>query len=211
MRSTASLPGRRLAGLLMIIVTIAACAGTDPSPTAGTDGLAGLTQDELDVMLIDAAWQNDIGLAAELIAAGADVNHQDRTQQSAYLIATSEGYLEFLELTLQNGADVASLDSFNGTGLIRAADRGHAAVVDRLLDTGIEVDHINNLGWTALHEAIILGDGGPRYVRTIELLIAAGADVQLRSQPDDTTPLRHAENRGQDEVADIIRAAIDSD
>lgn len=195
------------AGLLTMTV-IAACAGTDQTATTGANGAAGLSREEINLMLIDAAWQNDIGLAAELIEAGADVNHKDRTQQSAFLIATSEGYQGFLELTLDNGADVTSLDSFNGTGLIRAAERGHAEVVDRLLDTGIEVDHINNLGWTALHEAIILGDGGPRYVRTIELLIAAGADVQLRSQPDETTPLQHAENRGQTEVANIIRAAI---
>ena len=65
-----------------------------------------------------------------------------------------------LELTLANGGNVRSLDSFNGTGLIRAADRGHADIVGRLLQTKIRVDHVNNLGWTALHEAIILGDGG---------------------------------------------------
>ncbi|HEY5879245.1 MAG TPA: ankyrin repeat domain-containing protein, partial [Nakamurella sp.] len=81
----------------------------------------------LDQPLRDAAWANDVPAAAELIAAGADVNAKDDTEQSAYLIATSEGYLDLLELTLAHGADLTSLDSFRGTGLIRAAERGHAA------------------------------------------------------------------------------------
>ena len=87
------------------------------------------------------------------------MNAKDNTVQSAYLISTSEGYLELLNLTLEHGADVDSKDSFNGTGLIRAADRGHADIAGRLVQADVEIDHINNLGWTALHEAIILGDG----------------------------------------------------
>lgn len=170
--------------------------------------LSDVPRNELNTMLIDAAWRNDVELAADLIGAGADVNYEDRTQQSAFLIATSEGYLELLNLTFENGADVAALDSFNGTGLIRAAERGHADIVDRLLQTDIDVDHINGLGWTALHEAIILGDGGPQYVETVELLIAGGADVELRSRRDNITPLEHAETRGQAEIADLIRSAI---
>ena len=42
-------------------------------------------------------------------------------------LATSEGFVDLLSLTLANGADVKSLDSFDGTGLIRAAHRGRAA------------------------------------------------------------------------------------
>lgn len=69
--------------------------------------------------------------ARGLIAQGADVNAQDATQQSAYLVTTSEGYLDLLELALAHGADVQAKDSFNGTGLIRAGERGHTGVVGR--------------------------------------------------------------------------------
>ncbi len=162
----------------------------------------------VNMELIDAAWANDVAAAAELIAVGADVNFQDRTRQSAYLIATSEGYLELLDLTLTNGADVGSLDSFNGTGLIRAAERGHADVVERLLETDIEVNHINNLGWTALHETIILGDGSDRYVRTVSLLLDHGADPALETG-DGQAPLTLAENREQTAVAALLQAALD--
>ena len=40
--------------------------------------------------LIAAAYGNHVDAARVLVQAGADVNHQDDTQQSAYLIATSE-------------------------------------------------------------------------------------------------------------------------
>jgi len=159
--------------------------------------------------LIDAAWANDVQRSRELIAEGADVNHKDNTQQSAYLIATSEGYIELLDLTLDNGADVASLDGYDGTGLIRAAERGHARVVGRLLQTDIDVNHINNLGWTALHESIILGTGDERYADTVRLLVAGGADATLPPR-DGTPPIELARVRGQDDVATTLKAALDA-
>ena len=156
--------------------------------------------------LVAAAYGNHLEPARALVAAGADVNAEDRTEQSAFLIATSESYLELLDLTLAAGADVDAKDSYNGTGLIRAAERGHAEVVHRLLATPIEVDHVNRLGWTALLEAVILGEGGPAHVRTVRLLVEAGADVDLPDR-DGVTPLAHAEQRGYDQIAAVLRDA----
>lgn len=156
--------------------------------------------------LIAAAWGNHLDVACRLIEAGADVNTQDVTQQSAYLIATSEGYLELLRVTLDAGADVASLDSYNGTGLIRAAERGHADVVALLLDTPIAVDHVNRLGLTALLEAIVFGDGGPRYVETVRLLLDHGADPNL-ADAQGVTPLAHAQRLGFSDIAQLLERA----
>ena len=140
--------------------------------------------------LIAAAYRNQVAVAEVLIGAGADVNVQDRSQQSAYLIPTADGYLELLRLTLRSGANVHSTDSYNGTGLIRAADRGHVEIIQELLKTEIDVDHVNRLGWTALLEAIILGDGGPRHTEVVRLLVEAGADVNL-ADGQGVTPLAH--------------------
>ena len=156
--------------------------------------------------LIAAAYRNDLAIADVLIQAGSDVNVQDNTQQSAYLISTSDGYLELLKRTLQAGANVHSKDSYNGTGLIRAADRGHVEIIQELLKTDIVIDHVNNLGWTALLEAIILGDGGPRHTEVVRLLVEAGADVNL-ADGNGVTPLAHARQRGHTQMIEILQNA----
>ena len=66
---------------------------------------------------------------------------------------------------------------------------------------GIDVDHVNNLGWTALHESVILGDGTERYVDTVRVLVAAGADVGIPAVNDGLTAGEHAEQMGQTAVA----------
>ncbi|MFC6148299.1 MULTISPECIES: ankyrin repeat domain-containing protein [Mumia] len=172
-----------------------------------------LSQDELDSRLLDAAWKNDVAEARRLIDAGADVNALDDTVQSAYLVATSEGYLRLLELTLARGADVESLDSFDGTGLIRAAERGHADIVGRLVQAGISLDHVNNLGWVALHEALVFAkaERAADYVDTVRVLVAAGADVTVPSARDGVSPLQHARSRGLDAQAGLLRRAADAE
>lgn len=156
--------------------------------------------------LIAAAYQNHLDVVDLPIKARADVNTQDKTQQSAYLIATSEGYLELLKLTLQAGADVHRTDSYNGTGLIRAADRGHVEIIRELLKTDIKINHVNRLGWTALLEAIILGDGGDRHTEVVRLLVEAGADVNL-ADGQGVTPLAHAHQHGYSQIIEILQKA----
>jgi hypothetical protein len=58
-------------------------------------------------------YQNDVTAARALIEDGADVNAKDDSQQSAYLIATSEvgDDPRLLELTLAAGADVDAMST----------------------------------------------------------------------------------------------------
>ena len=185
-------------------------ATTAAQPTTQAPRDASL-QADLDRRLRDAAWADDVGVARDLIAQGADVNAKDETQQSAYLVTTSEGYLDLLNLTLAHGGDVASKDSFNGTGLIRAGERGHTGVVGRLIQAGVEVNHVNRLGWTALHEAIILGKGTPSYDDTVRVLVAGGADVRLPSRRDGVAPLDHARSKGYARQVATLEKALRQD
>ena len=190
------------------LVTIAVVLSTWPAGCGDEPPSRDRSERRLNARLVAAAHANDLATARALIEAGADVNAKDRTQQSPYLIATSEvgDDPRLLELMLDNGAEVDAKDSFNGTGLIRAAERGHPRIVRRLLQAGIDRDHINRLGWTALHEAIILGDGGPAHVATVRELIAGGVDVNV---PDDSGvhPVTHAQQRNYTEIAELLRAA----
>ena len=65
---------------------------------------------------------------------------------------------------------------------------------------------MNNLGWTALIESIVLGDGGPRHTATLEALVEAGANVNLPDR-NGQTPLALARGRGYREMVVILERA----
>ncbi|WP_234410906.1 ankyrin repeat domain-containing protein [Nocardioides terrigena] len=168
-------------------------------------------QAALDERLRDAAWANDVPLARRLVSQGADVNAKDQTEQSAYLIATSEGHLDLLRLTLQNGAEVDDKDSWNGTGLIRAAERGHGLVVGELLRAGIDRDHVNRIGYQAIHEAIWLGEDTPSYATTVRVLAAGGVQLDHTSPSAGLTPLEMAAERSYPGLELILRTMTTTD
>jgi ankyrin repeat protein len=198
------------------LITLAACTSASPqaqttiapSPVVSAP-TASSTDQSHNEALLDAAATNDVAAVRKLIDGGADVNYTGGGSESAYLLATSEVGDDpaLLDATIAAGADIQAKDGFNGTGLIRAAERGYPQIIDRLLKAGVEVNHVNNLGWTALHEAIILGDGSTAYVRVVQLLVDGGADVSLPSSTDGVSPIEHARRRGFTEIEDILRRA----
>lgn len=174
-------------------------SATDPGAAPDTQeepANPGLSQEALDEQLRSAAWANDVDAASRLIRWGANSNAKDSIQQSPYLVATSEGRVELLELTLAHGADLGDLDSWNGTGLIRAAERGHWEVSGTLIQHGVAVDHVNRLGYQAIHEAVILGRDDPSYHLTLLVLVAGGASLVTPSVNEGMTPIQMAYHRG---------------
>ena len=154
--------------------------------------------------LLAATHGNHVDAARALIAAGADVNAKDDIQDSPYLYAGAEGRTEILKLTLPT-ADLKSVNRYGGTALIPAAHHGHPDAVRLLLATAIDKDHVNRLGWTALLEAVILGDGGPVHTEIVRLLVEAGANVNIADR-EKVTPLQHAKRRGFAEMVRILEA-----
>ena len=157
--------------------------------------------------LMVAAYNRDLDAARILIDAGADLNALDR---QAYDVLTISGVADdpaMVDLALAHGADPTLTTSpYDGTALIASAHLGHVAVVESLIAAGAPLDHVNNLGWTALIEAIVLGDGGPDHTAIVRALVEAGADPNL-ADSGGTTPLALAKRRGYDEMALIIAAA----
>ena len=112
-----------------------------------------------------------------------------------------------LKLALAGGTNPKAITSpYNGTALIAAAHLGHAEVVRVLIAAGAPLDHVNNLGWTALMESIVLGNGVKAHTDTLEALVKAGANVNLADRAG-ATPLRLAKGRGYTEMVRILEAA----
>jgi ankyrin repeat protein len=100
---------------------------------------------------------------------------------------------------------VKSTNRYGGTALIPASEHAHVKTVRILIAAGVPVNHVNDLGWTALHEAILLGNGDRDHVTVVRLLLDAGADPTIADKHG-VLPRRLAANRGFDAiVAEIDR------
>ena len=152
-----------------------------------------------------AAYASQEEAVAVLVAAGADPNALEKDRYDMVTIAAVADDLRMLKAALAAGNRATLVTSpYDGTALIAASHLGHAEVVRTLIEAGAPLDHINNLGFTALIEAVILGDGGPAHQATVRYLVAAGANKEIRDRLG-YTPLDHADRRGQPEVVKILR------
>lgn len=156
--------------------------------------------------LLLATRQDAVEIARLLIEAGADVNAKDAIQDTPFLYAGAEGRDAILRMILATGrANLRDTNRYGGMALIPASHHGHPSTVRILLDTNIDIDHVNNLGWTALIEAVILSDGGPVHQEIVGLLVDAGANPNIPDR-DGVTPLEHARRLGFREMAERIAA-----
>ena len=139
--------------------------------------------------------------------AGADHAALEQGRYDAVTIAAVADDEETLRVLLALGASAKLTTSrYDGTALIAAAHLGHDGVVRQLIKAGAPLNHVNNLHWTAVIEAIVLGDGGARHQATLKALLDAGASTQL-SDRSGATPLQLARARGYGVMVQMLLAA----
>ncbi len=209
-----------------------------PNPkTALDDGYdeQGFTQ------LHRAAMGGRLEEVSSLIEDGADVNVPHKTFQGTPLqYAASGGKKDVAELLIESGAVVDSVDSFGRTPLMWAASSGQTEMAKLLLKHKADVKAETQTGWTAFRYAVQsekadlvklfqgkvsfdlldkegfsavhrAASGG--HVKAVETLLEAGADVNVRQETYQGTPLQYAANEGHAEVAKILlkgKAKIDA-
>jgi len=151
-----------------------------------------------------AAFASHDDAVRALIAGTADANALDNQRYDIVTIAAVADDAPMVRLALSLGADPGAVTSpYDGTALIAAAHLGHVEVVRALIDAGAPLDHVNNLGWTALIEAVILGDGGPNHVAVAKALVEAGASREIADRSG-ITPLDHARSRGYAAMVQLL-------
>ncbi|MFE9248563.1 ankyrin repeat domain-containing protein [Streptomyces sp. NPDC007088] len=157
--------------------------------------------------LLLAALGDHVAAAGPLVAAGADPDAQDEQLNSPWLVTGVTGSVAMMRALLPAHPDLTLRNRFGGIALIPACERGHVAYVRAALrETDMDVDHVNRLGWTALLEAVILGDGGAAHEEIVRLLLAAGATPDL-PDGDGVTARQHARRLGFDRIEGLLRAA----
>jgi uncharacterized protein len=151
-----------------------------------------------------AAFASHEDIVIALATAGANMNALENQAYDIVTIAAVVNDYEMLDTALDYGASAGNTTSmYDGTALIAAAHLGHHKVVARLIKAGAPIDHVNNLGWTALIEAVILGDGGDAHVKTVKHLVSAGADKQIADR-EGRTPLSLAHHYGYEEIIRLL-------
>lgn len=154
-----------------------------------------------------AAFRKQTDAALRLMRLGADPNALDAQRYDIVTIAAVADDVPMLKTALAGGGKATNITSpYDGTALIAAAHLGHDEVVRTLIAAGAPLDHVNNLGWTALIESIVLGDGGKRHVACLEALVLAGANVNIADRSG-ATPLTLAKRRGYGEMVAILEKA----
>jgi ankyrin repeat protein len=142
-----------------------------------------------------------------LLRLGANPNALEIDRYDIVTIASVANDLDVLKAALDGGASARNITSrYDGTALIAAAHIGHVDVVKMLIAAKAPLNHVNNLGWTALMEAVVLGNGGANHTATVRALVEAGADVNIPDKQG-ATPLQHARRRGYVEMARILENA----
>ena len=154
-----------------------------------------------------ATHRGDPAAVRALLVGKTDPNLLDHQRYDAVTIAAVRDDVATLRTLLSQGASARLRTSpYDGTALIAAAHLGHDEVAKELIWAGAPLDHVNNLGWTALIEAVILGNGGRRHTETVRALVEAGANVNIADR-NGVTPLVHARQRGYAEMAAILEKA----
>jgi uncharacterized protein len=157
--------------------------------------------------LLVAVYRKHHDAARALLRLGANPNAFDAQRYDILTIAAVQNDVEMLKIALEGGANPRSITTpYDSTALGAAAHLGHVEVVRILIAHKAPLDHVNARGWTALHEAVALGNGGPNHVATVEALVKAGADVDIKDRQG-ATALTYARQRGYGDMVKILAPA----
>jgi ankyrin repeat protein len=118
-------------------------------------------------------------LVQRLLSAGANPNTPIATGETPLITCAGSGHVDAVGALIDRGADVnAKETSQHQTALMWAAAERHADVVKTLIAHGADLQARTKRGFTALHFAARAGDQA-----SAQLLLAAGTDINIRSQP----------------------------
>lgn len=154
----------------------------------------------MSTSLLTAVKSNNLDLAQQLIADGANVNQLDGSGNSLLIVSAADGHADMVKLLLDSGADMAAVDaSMKATALHAAAYLRHPSVMQVLVDYGIDMDAQGPYnGYTALHDAIWQNN-----IEGVRILVKAGARTDLKSNQGEAA-IALAKKNGRQEILAIL-------
>ena len=145
---------------------------------AGAD--ANLANDLRMTPLSQACTNGSTALVNLLLNAGAKPDTPVGTGETPLMTCARAGAVDAVRALLVRGADVnAQEPTQHQTALMWAAAEQHPKVLQALIEARADLTAHTKMGFTALHFAARAGD-----MESVRTLLAAGADVNVRSQAD---------------------------
>jgi uncharacterized protein len=127
-----------------------------------------------------ACTNGSAALVELFLKAGATPNTRISTGETPIMTCASSGSADAVRMLIARGADVNAVEpSQNQDALMWAAAERHPDVVRLLIDARANLQAHTRKGFTALHFAAREGD-----LESTRLLLAAGVNVNIRSQPE---------------------------
>jgi len=163
--------------------------------------------------LMQAILANNVEEVKRLIAEGADVNEKSpivgsgNDGQTPLLVACFNGFTDIVRELVNAGANPRVVDYLlKATPGHKAAFSGHPEPVKLLLEQGLVEIHAQGPynGYTALHDGVWHG-----HTEVVRVLLDANVRTDLRGH-DGNTPYDLAVKLGYPEIADMIRARMES-
>lgn len=184
--------------------------------------------------LHDVVRKAELNQVKKLVSHGADVNATTAQGETPLHVAVQYGHRAIAEFLLAYGARGDVQNDDGDTPLHYAAGQGRADLVELLLNSQVDVNKKNSQHWTflrlmtehaqatvakflnlsgqedlawqkqgetALHRAVQGGN-----VKTVQLLLAAGADINATNDYNGQTPLHVAAGFGSLEVLSFLLA-----
>ena len=160
-----------------------------------------------------AAEAGDVGKVRRMLIAGADVDAQDVTGETALMKAAGRRHFETSRFLVANGADVNLRQDRDGKTVLHILASmkkpedlpGYISLVCSILEAGPDLEARDISGATALQRNI--GDmleGGPD--EFLSLLIGAGASIETKMRRG-STPMDDAVHMGHTRKAKLLIAA----
>ena len=156
--------------------------------------------------LSTACFEGYVEIVELLLAYGADPNEQDNKNRTPLMIANSNRKLEVIKILLKTKASQNSLDAEDFLFLISACKGGDIEAVKTLIQAGIPLDfQESDRTWSAL---MFAADEG--HLEIVKLLVAGGANVNLKASTGDTALIRAILSNSSLVVQFLLESKADS-
>ena len=154
-----------------------------------------------------AVLNNQLSVAAYLLNKGFSPNKKDENLLPPFIAAAANGLTDMFELLLTFSPDLKQVNRFGGTALLPSSEKGFIQVVQKALDAGVPVNHVNRLGWSALLEAVVLGNEGFLFRDIVSELMSHGADALIKDF-DGKTAIEYGTERHSQIILPLLEGSV---